>query len=68
MCVCVIHIFYFGASAVRKRLECLGVTDMLSERLSLYFPYLQRMKLEKEVKSVMLEMDTVSSIVDSIIN
>lgn len=45
-----------------------GVTDMLAERLSLYFPYLQRMKLEKEVKSVMLEMDTVSSIVDSIIN
>tara|TARA_B100000674_G_scaffold469285_1_gene455962 strand:- start:32 stop:796 length:765 start_codon:yes stop_codon:yes gene_type:complete len=45
-----------------------GVTDMLAERLSLYSPYLQRMKLDNEVKSVMSEMDTVSSIVDSIIN
>ena len=41
---------------------------MLAERLSLYSPYLKRMKLDNEVKSVMSEMDTVSSIVDSTIN
>ena len=45
-----------------------GVSDMLSERLSLYSPYLEKMKLNKEVEYGMLEMDTVESIVDSLIN
>ena len=45
-----------------------GVSDMLSERLNMYLPYFNKMKPVFEVDSVFLEMDSVVTINDSIIN
>ena len=45
-----------------------GVSDMLSERLSMYLPYFNKMKPVFEVDSVFSEMDSVVTINDSIIN
>ena len=45
-----------------------GVSDMLSERLSMYLPYFNKMKPVFEVDSVFEEMDSVVTINDSIIN
>lgn len=45
-----------------------GVSDMLSERLSMYLPYFNKMKPAIEVDSVFVEMDSVITINDSIIN
>ena len=45
-----------------------GVSDMLSERLSMYLPYFNKMKSVCEVDSVFSEMDSVVTINDSIIN
>ena len=45
-----------------------GVSDMLSERLSMYLPYFNKMKSVFEVDSVFSEMDSVVTINDSIIN
>ena len=45
-----------------------GVSDMLSERLSMYLPYFNKMKPAIEVDSVLAEMDSVVTINDSIIN
>jgi len=45
-----------------------GVSDMLSERLSMYLPYFNKMKPAIEVDSVFAEMDSVVTINDSIIN
>ena len=45
-----------------------GVTNMLIERLNMYLPYLENIKIEQEVKSIMLDMDSVPSIKDSIIH
>ena len=45
-----------------------GVSDMLSERLSMYLPYFNKMKPVFEVDSVFEEMDSVLTINDSIIN
>ena len=45
-----------------------GVSDMLSERLSMYLPYFNKMKPVFEVDSVFSEMDSVVPINDSIIN
>ena len=45
-----------------------GVSDMLSERLSMYLPYFNKMKPVFEVDSVFSEMDSVLTINDSIIN
>ena len=45
-----------------------GVSDMLSERLSMYLPYFNKMKPVFEVDSVFGEMDSVVTINDSIIN
>ena len=45
-----------------------GVSDMLSERLSMYLPYFNKMKLVLEVDSVFSERDSVATINDSIIN
>ena len=44
-----------------------GVTYMLEERLNMYLPYLQMMKINSEVNSIMLDLDSTSNIVDSII-
>jgi Na+-transporting NADH:ubiquinone oxidoreductase subunit C len=43
-----------------------GVTDMLYDRVSLYLPYLNNIRLAKEVEDVMLEMDSIPVINDSI--
>jgi len=43
-----------------------GVTDMLYDRVSLYLPYLNNIRLAKEVENVMLEMDSIPVINDSI--
>tara|TARA_B100000287_G_C20626974_1_gene778236 strand:- start:879 stop:1643 length:765 start_codon:yes stop_codon:yes gene_type:complete len=43
-----------------------GVTDMLYDRVSLYLPYLNSVRLAKEVENVMLEMDSLPVINDSI--
>ena len=45
-----------------------GVSDMLSERLSMYLPYFNKMKPVFEIDSVFSEMDSVVTINDSIIN
>jgi len=45
-----------------------GVSDMLSERLSMYLPYFNKMKPVFEVDSVFSEMDSVVTINDSMIN
>ena len=45
-----------------------GVSDMLLERLTMYLPYLEKIKIEEEVKLIMLEMDSVNSVTDSIID
>ena len=45
-----------------------GVSDMLSERLNMYLPYFNKMKPAFEVDSIFSEMDSVSTINDSIIN
>ena len=45
-----------------------GVSDMLSERLSMYLPYFNKMKPAIEVDSVFVEMDSVVTINDSITN
>ena len=45
-----------------------GVSDMLLERLTMYLPYLEKIKIEEEVKLIMLEMDSVTSVTDSIID
>ena len=45
-----------------------GVSDMLSERLNMYLPYFNKMKPAFEVDSIFAEMDSVSTINDSIIN
>ena len=45
-----------------------GVTDMLYERLSMYSAYLNKMKKSNEVESMILELDSLDIISDSIIN
>ena len=45
-----------------------GVTDMLYERLSMYTAYLNKMKKSNEVESMILELDSLEIISDSIIN
>ena len=45
-----------------------GVSDMLSERLNMYLPYFNKMKLVFEIDSVFSETDSVVTINDSIIN
>ncbi len=45
-----------------------GVTDMLYERLSMYTAYLNKMKKSNEVESMILELDSLDIISDSIIN
>lgn len=44
-----------------------GVTDMLLERLNMYLPYFNKMKVAIEVDRVMAEMDSVQLVNDSII-
>ena len=43
-----------------------GVSEMLSERLSMYIPYLNNMKAAIEVEQIMAEMDSIVTINDSI--
>ncbi len=43
-----------------------GVSEMLSERLSMYIPYFNNMKAAIEVKQVMAEMDSIITVNDSI--
>tara|TARA_B100000676_G_C17993367_1_gene796273 strand:- start:172 stop:936 length:765 start_codon:yes stop_codon:yes gene_type:complete len=43
-----------------------GVTDMLLERLEMYLPYLEKKKKDREVNLLMLEMDSVPSLNDTI--
>ena len=45
-----------------------GVSDMLSERLTMYLPYFIKMKPVFEVDSVFSAMDSVTTVNDSIIN
>jgi Na+-transporting NADH:ubiquinone oxidoreductase subunit C len=45
-----------------------GVSDMLSERLTMYLPYFTKMKPVFEVDSVFSAMDSVTTVNDSIIN
>ena len=45
-----------------------GVTDMLSERLTMYLPYFNKIKPAIEVDSVFSAMDSVVTVNDSIIN
>ena len=45
-----------------------GVTDMLLERLNMYLSYLKKIKIEQEVNAIMLDMDSVPSLNDSIIH
>ena len=45
-----------------------GVSDMLSERLTMYLPYFIKMKPVFEVDSVFSAMDSVTAVNDSIIN
>ena len=45
-----------------------GVSDMLLERLSMYLPYFNKMKPAIEIDSVFLQMDSVATVNDSIIN
>ena len=43
-----------------------GVTDMLSERLNMYLPYIKKVKAEMEEKFV-LDIDSVQILNDSLI-
>ena len=45
-----------------------GVSDMLSERLSMYLPYFAKIKSAFVVDSIFLEIDSVAIVNDSIIN
>ena len=45
-----------------------GVSDMLSERLTMYLPYFNKIKPDIEVDSVFSAMDSVVTVNDSIIN
>ena len=45
-----------------------GVSDMLSERLSMYLPYFAKIKSAFVVDSISLEIDSVAIVNDSIIN